>query len=118
MNQSQKVMQVSIKRSDKHMSCVMRKKDFSYAKTKMQISCVGIEQLISAFVFTCIVQYLILLHSKFQASSMTVQGDFCQAWPEAPKTAFLTLWLKLSACYCSISIPVNVMIEQAHTGYF
>ena len=48
----------------------MRKPDFTYAKTKAQISCAVTAQLISAFVFaTRIVQSLYLLNPKFQASS-------------------------------------------------
>ena len=49
----------------------MRKLDFAYAKTMMQISCAVTAQLISAFVFaTWLVQSLYLLNPKFQASSL------------------------------------------------
>ena len=52
------------------MSLVMRKLDFAYAKTKMQISCSVTAQLISAFVFaTLVVQFLFFLDLKFQASN-------------------------------------------------
>ena len=52
------------------MSCIMRKPDFSYAKTKANISCAVIAQLISAFVFvTRIVRSLFLFNPKFQSSS-------------------------------------------------
>ena len=48
----------------------MRKPDFAYAKTKAQISCAVIAQLISALVCaTQIVQSLCFLNAKFQASS-------------------------------------------------
>ena len=48
----------------------MRKPAFACAKTKTQISCAVIVQLISAFVFTTrIVQSLYFLNPKFQASS-------------------------------------------------
>ena len=48
----------------------MRKPDFAYAKTKMQISFAVTAKLISAFVFaTRIVQSLYFLNPKFQASS-------------------------------------------------
>ena len=46
---------------------------FAYAETKAQISCAVTAQLISAFIFTSwIVQFLFLLHPKFQASSPLV----------------------------------------------
>ena len=48
----------------------MRKPFFAYARTKKQISCTVIAQLISAFVLaTCIVQFHYFLNPKFQASS-------------------------------------------------
>ena len=48
----------------------MRNPFFAYAKTKAQISCAVIAQLISAFVFaTRVVQFLYFLNPKFQASS-------------------------------------------------
>ena len=48
----------------------MRKAAFAYAKTKTQISCAVLAQLISAFVFaTWIVQSLFYLNPKCQASS-------------------------------------------------
>ena len=60
---------------------------FSYAKTKVQNSCVIITQLISTFVFiTCIVESLYFLKPKFQASS---QSGLCLTWSETPKTRFL-----------------------------
>ena len=44
---------------------------FAYAKPKAQISCAVTAQLISAFVFaTGIVQSLVFLNPKFQASSL------------------------------------------------
>ena len=52
------------------MSRDVRKQDFAYAKTKMQISFAVTAKLISAFVFaTRIVQYLSFLNTKLQASS-------------------------------------------------
>ena len=50
---------------------VVRTQNFAYAKTKMQISCAVTAQLmISAFVFaTQIIQSLVFLYPKFQASS-------------------------------------------------
>ena len=50
----------------------MRKKRiFSYAETKAQISCSVTAQLISAFVFApWIVQFLFYLYLKFQAPSL------------------------------------------------
>ena len=48
----------------------MRKPDFSFAKTKAQISCAATAQLISALVFaTQIVQFLFFLNLKFQVSN-------------------------------------------------
>ena len=48
----------------------MRNQQFAYAKTKTQISCAVTVHLIIAFVFgTRIVQLLIYLYPKFQASS-------------------------------------------------
>ena len=52
------------------LSRVVRKRPFSYAKTKTQISLAVTGKLISAFVFaTWIAQYLFYLNPKFQASS-------------------------------------------------
>ena len=48
----------------------MIKPDFANAKTKAQISCAVIAQLISAFIFaTRIVQFIFFLNLKFQAFS-------------------------------------------------
>ena len=59
---------------------------FANAKTKAQISRAVTAQLISAFVFaTRIVQFLLYLNPKFQASvffSATVQAGLCQTWSE------------------------------------
>ena len=53
-----------------HLSLVVRKPVFAYAKTKTQISFAVTAKLISAFVFaTQIVQSLYYLNPKFQASS-------------------------------------------------
>ena len=53
-----------------HMSLVMRKPAFAYAKTKTQISCAVTTELISAFVFAIkIVQFLNFLNPQFQVSS-------------------------------------------------
>ena len=53
-----------------YMSRVMRKPDFTYAKTKAQISCAVTARLISTFVFaTQIVQFLLYLYPKCQDSS-------------------------------------------------
>ena len=51
-----------------YLSHIMRKQDFAYAKTKMQISCA---QLICFFVFASrVVQFLFFLNPKFQASTL------------------------------------------------
>ena len=53
-----------------YMSCVMRKPDFAYVKTKAQICFAVTTKLISAFVFaTQIEQCLCFLNPKFLASS-------------------------------------------------
>ena len=53
-----------------HLSRVVRKPAFVYAKTKAQISCAVTAQLISALVFaTWIVLSLFFLNPKFQAPS-------------------------------------------------
>ena len=60
----------------------------AYAKTKTQISCAVIAQLISTFVFaTWIVQCLFFLNLKFQASSL--QANLCQTWSKPQITGFL-----------------------------
>ena len=52
----------------------MRKPDFAYAKTKVQISCAVTAQLISTFVFASwIEQSIYFLNPKFQASSCAAQ---------------------------------------------
>ena len=59
--------------SNKHLdlSRIVRKPDFSYAKTKAQISFAVTAKLISASVFTTrIVRFLFFLNPKFQASSL------------------------------------------------
>ena len=49
----------------------MRKPDFAYAKTKVQISFAVTARLSSAFFFaTWIVQFVFFLNLKFQASSL------------------------------------------------
>ena len=56
------------------MSCIVRKPDFTYAKTKVQISCAVTAELISAFVLaTWIVQFLFFLNLKFKTSSHLLQ---------------------------------------------
>ena len=51
---------------------------FAYAKTKAQISCAVTAQLISTFVFaTRIVQILLNLNPKFQASSPLLHRPVC-----------------------------------------
>ena len=58
-------------RSGLHMSHAMRKPDFSYAKTKMQISFAVTAKLISTFVFaTQIVQFLLYVYPNFQAFNL------------------------------------------------
>ena len=58
------------KKTTKKQKKKKKKKDFSYAKTKAQISCAVAAQLISAFAFpTRIAQFLFFLNPKFQASS-------------------------------------------------
>ena len=53
-----------------NVSCIIRKPDFAYAKTKAQISGGVTMQLISAFVSTTwMVWFLVFLNPKFQASS-------------------------------------------------
>ena len=65
-----KTIKAAHKMFDYHMSLVMRKPGFAYAKTKTQISYAVTAQLISAFVFaTQIAQSLFFLNPKFQASS-------------------------------------------------
>ena len=55
------------------LSCILRKPDFAFAKTKMQISFAVTPKLISTFVFaTRIVQFLYYLNPKFQASNHLV----------------------------------------------
>ena len=49
---------------------VMRKPDFDYAKTKMQISCAVTAQLITTFVFATQIEHSLFLNTKFQASSL------------------------------------------------
>ena len=54
-----------------HLSRIMRKMDFAYAKTKAQTSFAITAKLISAFVFaTRIVQSLFFLNPKFQVSRL------------------------------------------------
>ena len=54
----------------KHMSHVMRKRDYCLCENKAQISFAVTAKLISAFVFaTRIVQFLFFSNPKFQASS-------------------------------------------------
>ena len=45
------------------LSCVIRKHYFAYAKTKAQIICTGVAQLISIFVFAIWIQ--ILFYTSF-----------------------------------------------------
>ena len=77
----------------------MRKPNFTYVKTKAQISCSVTGQLIIAFVFaTKIVQSLYLLNPKFQASSHLLWLDkpVCVApGQKTQKTVFLVTWLIL-----------------------
>ena len=75
------------------MSHVMRKLDFAYAKTKVQISCAVTAQRICTFVFaTRIVPFLLYLFPKFQDCShfLCLHRPVCfdQAWLETPKTGF------------------------------
>ena len=68
----QKLMQSELKSHPKNEPPRQKKKrKTAYAKTKVQISCAIIAQLISAFVFaTRIVQPLFFLNPKFQACSL------------------------------------------------
>ena len=72
---------------------VLRKQNFGYAKTKMQISFVVTAKLISAFVYTTyLVQFLHFLNTKFQVSSHLLwlyKPSLCQTWSENQKTGFL-----------------------------
>ena len=71
----------------------MRKPDFAYdTKTKMQINCAVIEQLISLFIFATllILQSLYFLNPEFQAYGCTAQFVL-----ETPKTGFLATRLSL-----------------------
>ena len=76
-----------------HLNRRTRKQNSAYVKTKAQISCAVTVQLISAFVFaTWILQYLIFLKPKLQASrifSVTVQAGLCWAWLETEIVSFL-----------------------------
>ena len=56
-----------------HLSCVMRKPNFSYAKTKVQISFAVTAKLISTFVFTTRLAQFFFLNLKFQASVHLLQ---------------------------------------------
>ena len=80
-----------------HMSQVVRKTVFAYAKTKMQISFAVTAKLISTFVFsTLIVESLCFLNPKFQAYNHLLwlySLVLCQNWSETPKTGFLTMRL-------------------------
>ena len=61
---------LNVSRLGLHLSLIVRKPFFAYAKTKTQISFAVTAKLISAFVFaTRIVQSLYFLNPKFQASS-------------------------------------------------
>ena len=79
-----------------HMSLVVRKPFFAYAKTKTQISFAANAKLISAFVFAIrIEQPLCYLNPKIQVSIRLlwlyiVQPGQCRPWSETPKTGFLT----------------------------
>ena len=54
-----------------NMSRIVRKLDFSFAETKAQISFAVTAKLISTFVLaTRILQFLIFINPKFQASSL------------------------------------------------
>ena len=64
----------------------MRKLGLIYAKTKAQISCAVTDH---AFVFTTrIVQYLLLVNPKFQASSLRLQARLCRIWSEIRRRFF------------------------------
>ena len=62
------------------MSGFMRKTDFAYVKTKVQISFA-----------TQIVQFLYFLN--LVACFVIVQASLCQIWWETPKSVFLVLQL-------------------------
>ena len=70
MQRSRASLKCRFHESQSHLSLVMRKPAFAFAKTKTQISCAVTAQMISAFVFaTWIVQYLFFLNPKFPVSS-------------------------------------------------
>ena len=78
--------------SNTHMSHVVRKPAFAYAKTKTQISFAVTAKLISAFVFCYTDSTFPLLPkygiSSLYASSVIAQPGLCWTWSETPKTVF------------------------------
>ena len=83
-----------------YMSHIMRKLEFATVKTKVQISCAVIAQLISTFVFASwIVQSLSFVNPKFRVSkpaSVVVQPGLCRTWSEIHIVDFLMrrlIWL-------------------------
>ena len=78
---------------------------FAYAKTKAQISCAVTAQLISAFVFTThIVQFLLHLYPKFQASShlLWMHRPFCvrPGWKPRRPVFLLCNSIKVGSSCC------------------
>ena len=90
---------------------------FAYAKTKAQISCALIAQLISVFVFaTWIVQSLYFLNPKFQASShlLYLFSPLCVRTGGKPKTGFLVTRniLYFQNLYTTVVICLNSGTES------
>ena len=75
-----------------HLSHIMRKQDFAYAKMKAQFSCASCtadQHLCLHYLDSTIL--LVLKHkiSSFCPSSVDAQAGLCQTWSETPKTVFL-----------------------------
>ena len=79
----------------------MRKQAVAYVKTKPQISCAIVAQLISAFGFFYMDSTITILskseNSSLQPSSLGLQPGLCQTWSETPKTVFLTTRLNIKS---------------------
>ena len=66
------------------LSHAMRKRDFTFAKTRAQIRCAITAQQIRAFVLvTQTVKFLIFINLKFQ--DLTVQAGLCPTCSETPR---------------------------------
>ena len=86
------------------LSCIIRKPAFACAKTKVQISCAIIAQLIRTadqHLYFCYIDSTIPLlpiseSSSLQPSSVAVQPGLCRTWFETHKTGFLVTRLIIS----------------------